>query len=867
MTPPDSGRTGTERRTSFIAPPADGARGLQHVLRERARTTPDATAALFLSYPDGRERPEFLSYGRLDRRAGAIAARLLERAEPGDRILLAHDPGLAFVEAFFGCLYAGLAAVPLAPSQARDPARMAAVAKDAGARLLLVTGAQIARASPPEDSRLTVLDSESLAETDGRAFLDTHPDRDPLAFLQYTSGTTGAPKGVMVRQSSLLANLEQICAAFEIDARAAGVSWLPHYHDMGLIGGILTPIYTGYPVALMSPLSFLQHPIRWLRAIHHYGRRYGEMICGGPSFAYQHCVERVPEELRSGLDLSCWRIAFCGAEPVRAEALGRFSETFAANGFRASSFYPCYGMAEATLFLSGGPPGLGARVGDFDAAALERGLARLHDPAAASAPRRLVGCGVPCRGTEIRIVDDRGREVPEGRVGEIWASGPGIASGYWGRDEATRETFAATLPQAPGRAFLRTGDLGFLQEGELFISGRTKDLIIIAGRNIAPQDLEWTAQASHPAVVQAAAFPVPLAGTEGAAMVAEIERRGTSADFGEISAAIRRAVAAAHDVPLAALALVRPGLLPRTTSGKLARGQCQRAYAEGRLSLLHRWQPGIAATGTGTALPETPWLLRRAPHPGPALRLFCFPYGGGSASAYARWFRHFGEDVEVCPILLPGWESRLTEEPIRRIAPLLELFEDLAPKQAGIPFAFFGFCLGAHLAYAVARHLRRKGLPGPASLIVAAKHAPSRRPRPAVPTHRLDDQAFLDFSLRLMQLPSAILDKPDALRRTLHLLRASAEVDETMAFAEGPPLDCPITVIGGREDWWVPIEDLVPWIEASTGPFTLQMVDGPHNFFYQQQDAILAQVTHQLALLKASRDGTAARGDASGTPA
>ncbi|MGK9165219.1 AMP-binding protein [Inquilinus limosus] len=828
-----------------------GRPGLQHILRERARSTPTATAVSFLSYPNGQQQTRILSYSQLDRRAGSIAARLLERAAPGDRILLAHDPGLAFVEAFFGCLYAGLVAVPLAPTHARDPVRMAAVARDAGAQVLLLTGAQVARFSVPEDSPLTILDSESLAETEGHAFLEAHPDRDPLAFLQYTSGTTGAPKGVMVRQSGLLTNLGQICAAVQIEVQSSGVSWLPHYHDMGLIAGILTPIYAGYPVALMSPLSFLQHPIRWLRAIHHYGRRYGEMICGGPSFAYQHCVERVPEELRSGLDLSCWRIAFCGAEPIRAETLDRFSRSFAANGFRASSFYPCYGMAEATLFLSGGRPGQGAPAGDFDPVALEQGEARLHDPAAASAPRRLVGCGVPSPDTDIRIVDGQRQEVPEGRIGEIWASGPGIASGYWGKDEATRETFAAALPQAPGKTFLRTGDLGFLHEGELFISGRAKDLIIIAGRNIAPQDLEWTAQASHPAVVQAAAFPVLRDGTEGAAMVAEVERRGTAVDVVEVSAAIRRAVAAAHDVPLAALALVRPGLLPRTTSGKLARRQCQRDYAEGRLNLLHRWQPGAAATGTGTALPETPWLLRRAPHPGPALRLFCFPYGGGSASAYARWFRHFGEDVEVCPILLPGWETRLAEEPIRRIEPLLALFEDLAPRQAGIPFAFFGFCLGAHTAYAVARHLQRKGLPGPASLILAAKHAPSRRPKPAVPTHRLDDRGFLEHTLRLMQPPPIILNNPDALHRSLNLLRASAEADETMEFAEGPPLDCPVTVIGSREDWWVTIEDLVPWIEASTGRFTLQMVDGPHNFFYEQQDTILAQVVHELALLKA----------------
>lgn len=830
-----------------------GAARLQDILRERARVTPDATAVSFLSYPGGHERAEQLSYRDLDRHAGAISSQLLQHAVPGDRVLLAHNPGLNFVEAFFGCLYAELVAVPLAPAHLRNPERVEMIAANAEAHVLLLTREKIVQSTKLHgSSSLLVLDSESLRETNIHHFQEPRSGQNPLAFLQYTSGSTGDPKGVMVHQRGLLANIAQICAACDFSASDVGISWLPHYHDMGLISMLLTPIYAGFPAILMSPQSFVQYPERWLRAISCYGGTY----CGGPDIAYRHCVERVSEDLRDRFDLSSWRIAFCGAEPIHAETLRRFAQAFLSSGFRPTSFSPCYGLAEATVFVTASPPGAGANVEDFDSAALEQGVARPVEQGGTA--RSLVGCGFAPPETDIRIVDANGEELPEGKVGEVWASGPGLASGYWGNEKATRATFGATLPQIPGKRFLRTGDLGFFRKGQLFISGRAKDLIIFSGRNIAPQDLEWEAQASHCAVGQAAAFTVISDGTEHAAMVVEIKRGSLGADLSVVSTAIRRAVSTAHDAPLVGLALVRPGLVPRTTSGKVVRSQCRRIYLDGRLDILHHWQSRTTAPRNSGTLPETPWILRREIHHQPAYRLFCFPYSGGGAGTYASWIGRFGNDVEVCPIQIPGRETRLGEEPIRHIGPLLEQFEKFSAEQTDTPFVFFGYCMGADLAVAVAHHLQGKGLTGPRALILAAKHAPSRRPKTDIPTYHLDDKALLDQILRLTSLPVVLLENPIWLKRTLDLIRADFEFNEKLTLLERPPLDCPITVLGGRSDHWVLMEHLIPWREFTTGSFNLQMIDGPHLFILEQQDAILTQVSQQLALLKTSKAGFSA---------
>jgi acyl-CoA synthetase (AMP-forming)/AMP-acid ligase II/surfactin synthase thioesterase subunit len=822
---------------------------LQDILRERAILSPHATAVCFLSYPGGTESAERLSYRDLDRAAGAIAYRLLQYVAPGERVLLAHEPGLNFVETFFGCLYAGLAPVPLAQTHLRDPERMAKIAANCDSRLLLLTAARTEQAAKMYGSSLLVLNSESLLDTDVYHFQEPERgDLSPLAFLQYTSGSTGDPKGVIVRQRGLLANIAQISAACGFGPGDVGVSWLPHYHDMGLISMLLTPIYCGFPAVLMSPLSFLQYPERWLRAIGTYRGTY----CGGPNLTFRHCLERVPEDMRGSFDLSSWRIAFCGAEPIHARTLKQFADAFEPSGFHSARFSPCYGLAEATVFVTATPPGLGADTTDFDAEALEYGFAR---PAQIDAESNcLVGCGFPHPDTEIHVVNEAGEDLPQGGIGEIWVSGPGLASGYWGNEEATRETFAATLPNVPEKHFLRTGDLGFLYKDQLFISGRSKDLIIVNGRNIAPQELEWEAHACHSAVRQAAAFAISHNGTEQAAMVVEVQRGLQVADLDMVITAIRRSVAMTHDVPLAAVALVHPGLVPRTTSGKVMRNQCRRTYLEEGFASLRHWRSAAPPLSNGKAIPETPWIMRRSIHRQPARRIFCFPYAGGGATAFVNWAQRLGESVEVCPVQLPGRETRLNEEPIRHIEPVLKFFETIAEAQNGIPYTFFGYCLGADIAFSVAHHLRDRGLQGPRAMTFAARQAPSVRPDIAH-LYQFDDQDLLETLSQVRTIAPELLNNPFWLRQTLRLVRADCEFSEGLKMPEGPPLDCPVTVFGGLSDPWIAEEELRAWRNHTTGKFSLRMVEGTHVFLDEQRNAILEQITQDFGLRHVENPG------------
>jgi len=530
---------------------------LAGLLKARAAESPDREAYVFLA--DGELETERLTWSELDSRARAVAWALRESVQPGERALLLYPPGLDFVAAFFGCLYAGVVAVPAYPPRLNDrsQSRLRAIAADATPRAALTTTSIAERV--PELAAARWIPTDALPA--GAPDLPD-PDPDAVAFLQYTSGSTSTPKGVMVTHANLVHNERMIGDAFAMDEDSVVVGWLPLYHDMGLIGNVLQPLHAGARCVLMSPVAFLQRPRRWLEAIH----RYRGTTSGGPNFAYELCVRKIPPVEREGLDLSSWRVAFNGAEPVRAHTLEAFAEAFAPRGFRASSFYPCYGLAEATLFVTGGDPGRAPRV--------EGG--RVSNGHAWDAQR-------------IAIVHPETREeLPPGSEGEVWIAGPSVAAGYWGNPEATERDFRARLAMGQG-PFLRTGDLGILHEGELYVTGRIKDLIILRGRNHYPQDVELTAQRSHPDLRpdSGAAFAVEIEGEERLVVVQEVERRRRDG-LEELAAAVRRAVAEEHEVQPYEVVLVRTGTVPKTSSGKVQRGACRAQYLAGELTVLER---------------------------------------------------------------------------------------------------------------------------------------------------------------------------------------------------------------------------------------------------------------------------------------
>ncbi len=565
---------------------APGFRDLVDLLRTRAGQASRLPAYTFLR--DGEVEDGTLTHAELDERARAVAVALQQVAAPGERALLLFPAGLDFVAAFFGCLYAGVVAVPAYPPGGRRPQpRLRAIARDAAVRVVVTTAALAERreeltALVPELAAADWVATDALPVDLAEMWLEHAPGPEALAFLQYTSGSTSDPKGVRVTHGNLLHNEELIRQAFGQSAESVIVGWLPLYHDMGLIGNVLQPLYVGARCVLMSPLAFLQQPARWLRAV----SRYRATTSGGPNFAYDLCVRKVQPGLVEELDLSSWRLAFNGAEPVQAATLARFAATFGPCGFRPAAFYPCYGLAEATLFVAGGQPGQGARAAAFDAGALagHRAVAAREGAAA----RELVGCGAAWGGQRMVIADPETGAVcgPDG-VGEIWLAGPSVAAGYWNRPELTARDFGARLAGGEG-PFLRTGDFGFLgADGGLFVTGRLKDLLILRGRNVYPQDLELTAEASHPGLRpgSSAAFAVEVEGEERAVVVCELDRRAEEWGSGAADA-VRRAVAEEHEVGVHAVVLIRAGTLPKTSSGKVQRGACRAAYLQGGLEAL-----------------------------------------------------------------------------------------------------------------------------------------------------------------------------------------------------------------------------------------------------------------------------------------
>ncbi len=592
-----------------------GPSNLVALVQHRAMHQPDDIAFTYLV--DGEMQEVHITNRELDRQARAIGAWLQQHGLVGERALLLYPAGLEFIAAFFGCLYGGVVAVPVYPPRRnRSLARIQAIANDAEAKVALTTQAVLELVRPiveetPDLKRLTWLATCQVPPQMADQWETPDVHGDTLAFLQYTSGSTGVPKGVMLNHASLLHNSALIAYAFEHTRSGIGVFWLPSYHDMGLIGGILQPLYMGRPNILMSPMAFLQRPYRWLAAISRYGSQIrGTVTSGGPNFAYDLCVQKITPEQRKSLDLSKWGVAFNGAEPVRAETIQRFCEAFAPCGFRPEAFYPCYGLAEATLIVSGGYAKEPPVIRSYDAELLAMGKVSPRPKGSAGA-HSLVGCGSALLDQRIVIADpDTMTTAPPGTVGEIWVQGPSVALGYWGHPEATQTTFQAYLKDTGDGPYLRTGDLGFVENGELFITGRLKDLIIIHGLNHYPQDIELTVQHSHPRLRRdcGAAFTVEVDGQEKLVIVQEVERR-KQGHWEEIFQAIRRAVAKEHDLVVQSILLLRAGSIPKTSSGKIQRHACRDGYLHNTLEVVARWDaPAMAETPSSTLSEARPSL-------------------------------------------------------------------------------------------------------------------------------------------------------------------------------------------------------------------------------------------------------------------
>lgn len=531
-----------------------------------------------------------MTYERLNRLAQSTAASLLEHCSPGDRALLIYPPGLDYIVALFACMYAGVISVPsYAPRPNRPLTRLESIVANSEPRLVLTTRGLLD--SPKsifhqEEGPLAnrfVLATDDLPSDRFDDFKPTKISTDTPVILQYTSGSTAFPKGVTLTHGNIVHNTAAIERNFPLDTTSSTVFWLPPYHDMGLIGGILQPLCTGFPVTLMSPVAFLQRPARWLQAI----TRYRATCSGGPNFAYDLCVRRISDDEVDELDLSSWKVAFNGAEPIRKQTLEDFSEKFGRCGFDRKSFHPCYGLAESTLMATGmDRDGSGLRFHGVSRTAMERD--KIAPALGSDDEAWLVSSGPAAGNQDVRIVDPSSFEtLPSDRVGEVWISGPNVAAGYWSRPKETEETFGAHLDTGEG-PFLRTGDLGFLHENQLYITGRIKDLIIIRGQNYYPHDLEFTAQRSHPALQPSsgAAFSVQRDGVEQLVLAQEVDGRRESEEIEEIAARISASITETHDLRVDDIVLVKPWTLPRTTSGKMQRYLCRSAYLSGTLQKL-----------------------------------------------------------------------------------------------------------------------------------------------------------------------------------------------------------------------------------------------------------------------------------------
>ncbi len=571
--------------------PSSSCQTLVDVLRWRAKHEPDRPAYLYLK--NGLTAERQLTYADLDRQVRMVAAWLQGHARPGDRALLLYGGGLEVVIAFWACLYAGITAIPAPPPDAAKTKhslpRLKGIVRDAQVTLVLASH-DVLEALTPYRGDLglgpEVLWCDTSATEFESAAVETEhsPSPEDLAYLQYTSGSTSDPKGVMVTHASLLHHSAILSQAVQGTQESRSLTWLPYFHDYGLIHGIIVPVFLGTPSYLMSPLAFLKSPIKWLTAIAAYRITHS----GGPNFAYEHCLRASTVGERPSLDLSSWKVASCGAEPVRASTISAFVAAWKDCGFSPDAFTPAYGMAEYTLLVSAKAAHSRQTILEIDGRALALGrVVPAQTPEAFV--HQVVSCGAPIGDTVVAIVDPHTKtRCAQDRVGEIWLAGKSAAQGYWNRPAETAEAFHAYLADTGEGPFLRTGDLGFLRDGEVYITGRRKDLIIIRGRNYYPQDVELTAEQAHPALRLrgGAAFSIDTEAGEQAVFVHEVERATPQDQLESIVSSVRQQVAEQHELHLSGIVLIKAGSLPRTSSGKVQRGVCKDLFLHDGLQIV-----------------------------------------------------------------------------------------------------------------------------------------------------------------------------------------------------------------------------------------------------------------------------------------
>lgn len=567
---------------------------LVELLRWRATNETDKLAYTFLI--DGKKEGTRLTYGELDRQARAIGTWLQQQNAQGQRALLLYPQGLEVIAAFLGSLYAGVIAIPVPPPDAgrlkRALPRLRAIVKDANAAFALTNEnflgiLQAEQLDFPEFKQMSWIATENIDLQLADQWQDPQISADSLAYLQYTSGSTSTPKGVMITHNNIMHHCGYLQTACGYDAESVSITWMPYFHDYGLVEGMTEPLYNGHPCYVISPLAFIKRPLRWLQAIQRYRGTHSQ----APNFAYELCVSRISDEQVATLDLSSWQAAGNAAEPINPRVLEEFFTKFAPSGFRWESFAPAYGLAEDTLLVSASPRQTAPVLCLVQTSEIEKNKI-VEANSWGDGVRAIPGCGQLVCDTKVAIVDpDTLITCQPDQVGEIWVSDPSVASGYWQRPEESESTFRAYTSDTKEGPFLRTGDLGFMLGGELFITGRIKDLIIIRGTNHYPQDIEWTVQEIHSCLRPdyGAAFSIQADGVERLVVVQEVKRNHEEFDPDEVITNIRQAIAEIHELQVYALVLAKPGNILKTSSGKIQRRACKASFLANELGVLADW--------------------------------------------------------------------------------------------------------------------------------------------------------------------------------------------------------------------------------------------------------------------------------------